>query len=1332
MKSCVVFPSKGRKTYKELTQKFGHELGSIVFLKAIHPQFIEDFKDTLILNDEGVPSSESILSTSFMKKFIGEEQMILGYEKDFKQRDDTAENYKILLTEAMAFNRDSNHQNYIATVENIENKLKIAVNKKTPELVQKFRDQYSSLLLNEKLSNIFSPLGVTVYNLAEAEIKAGRTGVIEFSHAKEMANGFSSMIRVANNMEGTYAISEEFSHLIVGLMKDKTLVSRALKVLESNEKILQLILGNEYKDTLEYHDNDLSLVAEEALGKLLQDKMKNMLEIDGMPSSALMHRSLKSMIAEFVDYDDIEVEKAIIEVDSAIDDLAKNILSSNIQFTKEEIMSIDRTDSFNDLSDRIQRNIDILKKASKTELKRARISNDRDKQREYKNLSDELDRYMQDDLTQTTLGILKYAHAAINHLKTIDSRFRNLNFHTDHDRFAFLRLSRQWLDSYAGFIEDLNAAFTQERVEDDDMFMREFTESEEFPTLKSMISELRTLSAQVTSDIEQASIPLLTEFYKPFVGEIIVPFGKEAGKTITIESLLTKFDKDISFKDRWLDSMADSSETLLQVIDKVVKSSKGKARLKSINDIKEIQSLMLKCEKMGITSFEWMFEKDSKGNKSGDYISETNIALYKEDLENFKKELNDRYGEKATGENARQKVEELQRWHSTHSKKTLFGYVPNESLYRNKDFDNLNTNQKQILEEFLAIKNRFDSQLPATRVSKSKAIQIRKSDFQRKIDELKSPSTIIESIKENISSTFQTREDDDALFGDITKRGLTNFDNTEYLELPVLYTNRLSNPNELSTDVFSSLMQYAYMANTYQAMEEVIDPLEVLRQHIKTMKVGELSGNAKVIEKIKVLGKSTTNDVIKPATETNIWQKLNDFYNSQIYGRYLKDSGDINIPLLNKKLNLNKAANWLLKYSSIAQLGGNFLANSANVATGVGMQNIEAISGDYFTMKELASADTAYAAALASFLPEVGARVKTNKLALFDELFDIKQEYGKNNKNTKKKGIVERLFNSDIAFIGQEAGDHWLYNRTAIAMAKRKKVLLGGIEMSLWDALEVEDSPYEGIKQLNNSRIKELDGSDLDIEGFSREVGSVNQKLFGIYNQEDMNAASTVAMGRLLLQYRKWIIPSLNKRFRKGQTNLMSSHSYEEGYYVTLARITQGLIKGQYNLPTIWDSLEEEEKTNIKKALFELCQFMLIFGLAYGIEWPDDKDRSRWLKYLEYMTKRTAHELGGLTPAPITLYPVEIGPMVNESLKTVQQPLPSLSAINNIIKLTNSILNPEDWTKELQSGPYKGLTVLEKNFICAPIPVVAQYKQIDGFVNGLDNKMLFYARGNTR
>jgi hypothetical protein len=78
-------------------------------------------------------------------------------------------------------------------------------------------------------------------------------------------------------------------------------------------------------------------------------------------------------------------------------------------------------------------------------------------------------------------------------------------------------------------------------------------------------------------------------------------------------------------------------------------------------------------------------------------------------------------------------------------------------------------------------------------------------------------------------------------------------------------------------------------------------------------------------------------------------------------------------------------------------------------------------------------------------------------------------------------------------------------------------VLFNGKQTSLWEALEVVSKYADSnIKELNYRDIKELDGTPLDVGAFGRQVATVNHGLFGIYNDEDANAANRVAMGRLL------------------------------------------------------------------------------------------------------------------------------------------------------------------------------------------------------------------------
>ena len=135
--------------------------------------------------------------------------------------------------------------------------------------------------------------------------------------------------------------------------------------------------------------------------------------------------------------------------------------------------------------------------------------------------------------------------------------------------------------------------------------------------------------------------------------------------------------------------------------------------------------------------------------------------------------------------------------------------------------------------------------------------------------------TIFSNIKRYYEETFIDRIDDDQLFGASSRGGLRDVEGHEYMVLPLLYVNRLENHDDLSTDVFSNLMQYAYMANNYAAMDKVVDALETGRDIVKsTRKVKKTRGDFPVIEKAKTRVGKIVGNVFED--ESYIIQKLDE------------------------------------------------------------------------------------------------------------------------------------------------------------------------------------------------------------------------------------------------------------------------------------------------------------------------------------------------------------------------------------------------------------------------------------------------------------------------
>jgi hypothetical protein len=120
-----------------------------------------------------------------------------------------------------------------------------------------------------------------------------------------------------------------------------------------------------------------------------------------------------------------------------------------------------------------------------------------------------------------------------------------------------------------------------------------------------------------------------------------------------------------------------------------------------------------------------------------------------------------------------------------------------------------------------------------------------------------------------------------------------------------------------------------------------------------------------------------------------------------------------------------------------------------------------------------------------------------------------------------------------------------------------------GKETSLWQALQVVKNG--DIYRLNTDEITETDGSELDIAGFGRSVEKINHSLFGVYDEDNSNAANMVFLGKALQQYRKWMKPLYDRRFMARQVDVELDEEVE-GFHRTLIRLGPQLLRGLVQL----------------------------------------------------------------------------------------------------------------------------------------------------------------------
>ena len=820
--------------------------------------------------------------------------------------------------------------------------------------------------------------------------------------------------------------------------------------------------------------------------------------------------------------------------------------------------------------------------------------------------------------------------------------------------------------------------------------------------LVKAVTNTRKLYGKFCREFSEKAIPEFLEFLKPFVGENIrIADENRPGKfkTVSIRSILESSKNDVTLMQRWFTSMADNPDALLQIFDKVVKRQKDEHRIRTIEKAQEILALGMQYEKLGITSYDWMFEKDKKNYINKEY----DLSAYNKAKEAKLKELDAQYGEHpAIGSTEwKEKNKARKEWikENTEVKKTRTGgvtYIPLRSKYPS-NYDSLSDTQKEFYDKWMTLKSELDNLIGSHHTHLTNTIKIRKSGIERLKGAMSGEaiSNFIESTKAKMMRSF----DDDITYKDA--KGIRGFDDREVMKLPLYYVyGGKGNQDDLSTDVIGTLIAYADMAYNYDAMNQVVNPLEIGRELVLTnRKINATKGNKHLFETFRYAGRTIRNPIYEDTKASNFRAALDDFFESKIYGRYLKDAGEI------AGIDVNKGAGILLKLGSTVQLGFNLLANLANAGTGLAMQNIEAAAGEFFNARELASADAEFAKEMPAYLGDIGQRATKSKLALFDQMFDVRQNFKSKIKkvNFLNKTILTRIFGPGIQYIGQDAGDHWLYNRTAIAMAKRHKLKdANGNDISLWDALEVvpidKNNPDAGNKLVLKEGVTNKDGSKFsikDISTISGQMRYVNQHLFGIYNDEDSIAARRMIWGRFLMQYRDWIPAQFRYRFGARTSNLEKG-SEVEGYYRTTGRfakqIYDELKHGEKTIGQVWDSLDDYERANVKRAVAEVIQLIVITAIA-SLLGGADKDRPWALRVISYWATREKTELGALVP---------FIQMPNEMIKIAKSPFAATNVIDDITGLTG-LLWPPNYFDTIESGDYKDHSTAYKDFMKSPL-----------------------------
>lgn len=1212
----------------------------------------------------------------------------------------------------------------------------------------------------------------------------GVRAVFDPTRASVTAEGLITVIRFADQKAVNEAFPEEFSHFIIEGLKNHGLVTRILNAIKDNN-LAEEILGDEYEKYKDLYEGDQIRLNKEAAGKLLAAHISG--------DSNLLNQLVSRLEKVAMDKFNSISESTIRDLITSAEQLAQLSQSKDVipLIDKALVLSGKALYQIDQQLERLKKHAEMGIKA-KSRRMRAELSKKRGGfESGYAKKDIKALKKMQAELDQDNYinSVAYFLQDATQIMKELNLKLQALNPGNIKDSVNSLHINkccaalnsiREFIEGYEDILQEISGTTTLAVKEDDDS-----VQSIALSNLAKIAGEvvgLKNALLNVYNDTRfNASYAFLRTYWGS--GEKVIDIGKHKGEKLILEELLREGLKDLGLFDRWISSMSDVNDPLLSTLDKSVKIAQANRDRILQELIPTLRQAHLDFKEQGGNP-EFIYERDENGVPTGRYRSDIDYDKYykerKEEIDRLKEE----------GHKGFALRERLQIWENNHCERVLvdpsYGEEgrwetrPKKELYKSNGLDGLSSTERKYYDFIMDTKAKIDSLLPQRYVSQHKAIQMR-SDVTESL--LASKMGIKEkatSVFKQFKEKFLMTEDDEAEYGEedsmeetqnnpeesglfdeleaeVDDQQVSDDDNAEeskvsnikkkiarnkfvnldasgkrkIRKVPVFYTRYIKDKTRLTTDLTGSLIAYTAMAVNYSEMNKIVDCLELVKDQLSQRKVKQMSGDQKLVETYSILGKLFSDDYTTKGRR--IEERLDDYFDSVIYGQHKKDEGQFRI--LGKKMSVSKTLDAVKGYSGNLGLALNAFSGISNITIGKVQMFIESQAKQYFTYKDMAKAKVEYYKLLLKYIGQSNAVNPNNRLKLLMDKFDVTDSFYKDlqNNNVYNSSLVRLLGNSSLMFLNS-AGEHYLRNRTMLAMLYNYKVLdkKTNKEVSLYEALKEADV-YKDITNkevvgkkiiFDNDNYSKTDGSEFTDDDFINmrlRISKVNGSLNGQFGETDKGAIHRYALGRLAMQFRQWMPGHYYRRFAGAYYDAQLDE-FREGYYRTAfrfsAQILKDLKKLKFTAVANWKKLKTKEKQNLKRALAEQAVFAILTFLCCSLGPVKDLKKGPWAnRMLAYTLLRMKMEVSA--SSPLSLFTgINVG-FINNIVNTLNSPAAALNSIDRLSKLV-MFWNAFDI---VESGRWEGYPAYIRDAIRAIPPVDKVINVVD--LNSSDGDRMF-------
>ena len=410
---------------------------------------------------------------------------------------------------------------------------------------------------------------------------------------------------------------------------------------------------------------------------------------------------------------------------------------------------------------------------------------------------------------------------------------------------------------------------------------------------------------------------------------------------------------------------------------------------------------------------------------------------------------------------------------------------------------------------------------------------------------------------------------------------------------------------ELSGDLATSLIKFSAMAEHYEVMGEIEDTLSAIGRVIENREYEPSQESLRLVgrtaNKIKQGARETVGFKKEVSGDSNIVKRYRKYMSMVYYDNELISKGAV-----------DKIADKLIGFSSLAYVGFNPFGNINNYLMGRINNNIEMLGSRFFSKKAYMRASKEYnTVALPGMIKRTGSGVQdlsdiatlglanigksdydvnlpnnkyeavTDLLRMMDPSTDIRES----GRTTDSKSIWERF--KGWGYVLQDAAEYNVQTKVGVAMVIDITVLnkTTNETLSLYDALQ-----YDG----KTHTLKLMDGYDVIVDKYGNEkkfddnfryelrneIREVNKQIHGNYAHEDRMVIQSHTLGNLAAQFKKWVAPAIKSRFRKEYFD--ENLGWMEGRYKSalsfVAYVKKQIFLGNKNLKSYAEGYLKEQK----------------------------------------------------------------------------------------------------------------------------------------------------------